>query len=104
MTTRESGPPAEGNYAEGPATTRGRVHLEHSRGSRQVPVARGRAYIPTGRRTQYIALVDDCPHCHAAHIHRGRRWYDLAAVIKTGSCGRSYELHLSGLQIAGEAA
>lgn len=59
------------------------------------------AYPPAGQRERYLAVVTDCPHCHGCHLHYGERWWDLAAVVKTGSCGRAYFLHLSALAIGG---
>lgn len=103
--TDERGRPAEGNQVRAANDlNEGRVNLEHSRGSRRVPIARATAYVPAGRRKRYAAVVERCPHCRRAHLHYGDRWHDLSAVIKVGSCGRAYELHLRALRLAEEAA
>lgn len=97
MTTNESRPAGENRAARSKVEE---PQVEGSSPDRRIPIARARAYAPTGRRRLYVAVVDDCPHCHAAHLHRGERWHDLVDVVKNGSCGRSYVLHLSGLQLA----
>lgn len=71
---------------------------------RDLPVTRAVAYPPAGHRGRYLAVVTACPHCNGCHLHFGDRWWDLAAVVKTGSCGRAYFLHLSALAIGGSDA
>jgi len=53
-----------------------------------VPVARGVAYPPAGRRRLWLLLVPRCPHCGHAHAHRG----GPAAGVRESGCGQSYHV------------
>ncbi|MGH3627886.1 MAG: hypothetical protein ACRDRL_10665 [Sciscionella sp.] len=75
------------------------IHVELTANRRQLPTARAELYMPGGRRRQWAALVACCPRCHHAHLHRAERWHDLAGEIRTGSCGRSYRLHVVALSL-----
>lgn len=71
---------------------------------RDLPVATATAYGPAGRRRQVVALVERCPHCGHAHLHRGRHFSELAGSVRVSGCGHAYRLHVGVLHVSGGAA
>lgn len=65
----------------------------------RLPVVNAIAVPPLGRRRMWLLLVDSCPWCRLAHVHRaasshgGRRY---------GCCGRPY--HVRVLRAQGRSA
>ena len=87
--TRRSGAPPQHPAPETISHRQATDHGETSAADRQgVPVARGVAYAPAGRRRLWLLLVPRCPHCGHAHAHRG----GPAAGMRESGCGQSYHV------------
>lgn len=67
----------------------------HGSASPRLPVAIATAVPPLGRRRLWLLLVEACPHCTYAHVHRA------AAAIggaRAGGCGRTYYVRVARAQ------
>jgi hypothetical protein len=52
----------------------------------------GVAYPPAARRRRWLSVVERCPHCRGAHVHRGQEDEPVSGPRKSGCGGGPYHV------------